>query len=122
MEDGPTITHGGMLFGAGTVAAMLYKAKKIIDAKQYAVGTIKDTYNKYPHLKNELPAVGYSPKQIKDLENTINRAECDVVVSATPTDLRKIINVDKPIVQVGYELVPRGKEFDAAIGAFLKKI
>ena len=122
VEDGPTITHGGMLFGAGTVAAMLYKAKKIIDAKQYAVGTIKDTYNKYPHLKNELPAVGYSPKQIKDLENTINRAECDVVVSATPTDLRKIINVDKPIVQVGYELVPRGKEFDAAIGAFLKKI
>ncbi len=122
VEDGPTITHGGMLFGAGTVAAMLYKAKKIINAKQYAVGTIKDTYNKYPHLKNELPAVGYSPKQIKDLENTINRAECDVVVSATPTDLRKIINVDKPIVQVGYELVPRGKEFDAAIGAFLKKI
>ncbi len=122
VEDGPTITHGGMLFGAGTVAAMLYKAKKIINAKQYAVGTIKDIYDKYPRLGNELPAVGYSPKQIKDLENTINRAECDVVVSATPTDLRKIINVDKPIVQVGYELVPRGKEFDAAIGAFLKKI
>ncbi len=122
VEDGPTITHGGMLFGAGTVAAMLYKAKKIINAKQYAVGTIKDIYDKYPRLGNELPAVGYSPRQIKDLENTINRAECDVVVSATPTDLRKIINVDKPIVQVGYELVPRGKEFDAAIGAFLKKI
>ena len=120
VEDGPTITHGGMIFGAGTVAAKLYKAKSIVNAKKFAVGTILDTYDRYPKLRNELPAVGYSPKQIRDLENTINRAECDVVISATPTDLRIVLNVNKPIVQVGYELKPKGKDFDSAISAFIK--
>jgi predicted GTPase len=120
VEDGPTITHGGMIFGAGTVAAKLYKAKSIVNAKKFAVGTILDTYDRYPKLGNELPAVGYSPKQIRDLENTINRAECDVVISATPTDLRIVLNVNKPIVQVGYELKPKGKDFDSAISAFIK--
>ncbi|MGC8495622.1 MAG: cyclic 2,3-diphosphoglycerate synthase [Candidatus Micrarchaeia archaeon] len=120
IEDGPTITHGGMKFGAGSVAAKIYGAKDIVSAKDYAVGLIKDTFKRYPLLDKELPAMGYSKKQIKDLEETIKRAECDVVISATPTNLRHIINVDKPIVQVGYELAPHGKDFDNIIENFAK--
>ncbi len=122
IEDGPTITHGGMRLGAGMVAAKEYKAKEIIKAKNYAVGEIKKTYNKYPKLDVELPAIGYSAKQIKDLEATVNSADCDVVVSATPTNLRNIININKPIVQVGYELRPKGKELDAIIKDFMKSV
>ena len=122
VEDGPTITHGQMTYGAGTIAAREYEAAEFVDAKQYAVGTIKDTYKRYPRLGHELPAMGYSPKQIKDLEATINKAECDSVVSATPTDLRKIINANKPIAQVYYDLAPIGKEFDDTIKAFAKKV
>jgi predicted GTPase len=122
VEDGPTITHGGMRFGAATVAAEKYGAKEIVIAKKYAVGTIKDTFIKYPNLNKELPAMGYSPKQIKDLENTINAADCDVVVSATPTDLRRIISPNKPIVNVGYELVPRTGMLDDVLSRFVKSI
>ncbi|MCL4373665.1 MAG: cyclic 2,3-diphosphoglycerate synthase [Candidatus Marsarchaeota archaeon] len=122
VEDGPTITHGGMRFGAGTVAAKLYKAGSIVSAKDYAVGLIKETFKKYPLLDKELPAMGYSGKQIRDLESTINRADCDVVISATPTNLRRVLNVNKPIVQVGYELKPRGKGFDNAIDRFAERI
>ncbi|MGC8651896.1 MAG: cyclic 2,3-diphosphoglycerate synthase [Candidatus Micrarchaeia archaeon] len=118
IEDGPTITHGGMRFGAGTVAAKLYKAGSVVSAKEYAVGLIKETFKKYPQLDKELPAMGYSSKQIRDLENTINRAECDIVISATPTNLRRILNVNKPIVQVGYELKPRGKELNNILSRF----
>ncbi|MGC8478433.1 MAG: cyclic 2,3-diphosphoglycerate synthase [Candidatus Micrarchaeia archaeon] len=122
IEDGPSITHGGMQFGAGTVAAKQFGAKEIASAKEHAVGTIKETFEKYPKLKNELPAVGYSPKQIRDLQNTINGVDCDIVISATPTDLRRILSIDKPIVQVRYELKPKGKEFDAALLQFIKAI
>ncbi|MEM0149563.1 MAG: cyclic 2,3-diphosphoglycerate synthase [Candidatus Micrarchaeaceae archaeon] len=118
VEDGPTITHGGMRFGAGTVAARLYKAGSIVDAKKYAVGLIKDTFRKYPMLDKELPAIGYSAKQVRDLENTIKSADCDVVISATPTNLRHVLNIDKPIVQIGYELKPRGKVLDNAVYRF----
>jgi len=118
IEDGPTITHGGMKFGAGTVAATLYKAGSIVDAKKYATGLIKDTFKKYPALDKELPAMGYSIKQIKDLENTVNSADCDIVISATPTNLRHIINANKPIVQISYELKPRGSTLDNAIKKF----
>ncbi len=121
VEDGPTITHGGMKFGAGTVAAKEYGAKEIVNAKRYAVGSIKDTFMKYPRLSDELPAVGYSPKQIRDLQDTINSADCDSVISATPIDLRKVIVVNKPIVRVTYELKPRGKTLDVALERFLKK-
>ncbi len=121
VEDGPTITHGGMKFGAGTVAAKEYGAKEIVNAKKYAVGSIKDTFMKYPRLSDELPAVGYSPKQIRDLQDTINSADCDSVISATPIDLRKVIVVNKLIVRVTYELKPRGKTLDAALERFLKK-
>ncbi len=120
IEDGPTITHGSMRFGAATVAAKQFGAGKVVDAKDYAVGTIKDTFVKYPALDKELPAMGYSPKQVRDLEATVNRAECDVVLSATPTDLRNIINANKPIVQVSYEIQPHGKEFDSLIEKFVK--
>ncbi|MDE1855057.1 MAG: GTPase [Candidatus Micrarchaeota archaeon] len=120
IEDGPTITHGNMRFGAATVAAKQYGAGTTVDAKKYAVGTIKDTFVRYPALDKELPAMGYSPKQIRDLEATVNRAECDIVLSATPTDIRQIINANKPIVQVSYEIRPHGKEFDSLIEKFVR--
>jgi predicted GTPase len=122
VEDGPSITHGNMKFGAGTVAAKLYNAAEFVDAKKYAIGTIKETFKKYPKLNVELPAMGYSIKQIKDLEATINNAECDSVVSATPTDLRRILNLNKPLAQVTYELEPKGKDLQNIIKKFAAKI
>jgi predicted GTPase len=121
VEDGPTVTHGNMKFGAATVAAHNYGAKEIIDASKYAVGTIKDAYKKY-NINKILPALGYSKKQIKELQQVINSAKCDVVVSATPTDLRRILKPNKPIVQVSYELEPIGGEFKKLIKSFLKSI
>jgi len=121
VEDGPTITHGNMKFGAATVAAKQYGASLIVSAKQYAVGEIKATFDKYPALEEELPAMGYSPKQIRDLEATINKADCDSVVSATPTNLRHLIRANKPIVQVTYEIYPIGKELDDIIKRFAKR-
>ncbi len=122
VEDGPTITHGQMPFGAGTIAAREYGASEFVSAKQYATGSIKETFVKYPHLETELPAMGYSAKQIRDLEATINGADCDTVISATPTDLRNLINANKPIVQVYYDLAPRGDGFDKQIRAFVSRI
>lgn len=122
VEDGPTITHGGMAFGAATVAAKKYGAGEIVDASRYVVGEIEKTFKKYPKLKYELPAVGYSKDEVRDLERTINRAKCDVVLSATPTDLKRIIKVNKPIIQVIYELAPIGPEFEIFIKDFARKI
>ena len=121
IEDGPSITHGGMRIGAGTVAAKEYGASEIICAKDYAYGSIKEVFRKYPKLDRELPAMGYSQKEIRDLEATINRADCDLVVSATPTNLRHLINVNKPIVHVSYELKPIGTKFDNIIKKFISK-
>ncbi len=121
VEDGPTITHGGMRFGAASVAAKEYGVGEVVNAKSYAVGSIKEVYEKYPGLGKELPAVGYSTRQIKDLENTINSIDCDIVVSATPTNLRNVITVNKPIVQIGYELRPIGGRFDSVLRSFAKK-
>ena len=122
IEDGPTITHGGMKFGAGSVAAKQYGAKSIANAKEYAVGEIKKTFMKYPKLGKELPAMGYSKAQIKDLETTINRAKCDVVISATPTDLTRILKANKPIVNVKYELSPRGGGLDGILDKFVRSV
>ena len=108
IEDGPTATHGEMPFGAGTVAAKKYKAKRVIEPKKWAKGTIKDAFKKYPHLKNVLPAIGYSKKQIKDLEQTINAIPCDTIISATPINLSRIIKTNKPVVQVSYEFLEIG--------------
>jgi predicted GTPase len=121
VEDGPTITHGNMLFGAATVAAKIYGARRIVDPRTHAVGSIKEVFNKYRHITNELPAMGYSPKQIKELEATINAVDCDVIISSTPTDLKRLVNVNKPIAQVSYELRPRDQVLDKAIKEFVAK-
>jgi predicted GTPase len=104
IEDGPTLTHGGMTFGAGYMAAKKFGAREIIEAKPYAVGSIKDTYKKYTHLSTILPAMGYGEKQMQELEETINRIDCEVVVSGTPIDLTRVIKPNKPIVRVKYNL------------------
>jgi len=122
VEDGPTITHGGMAFGAATVLARKHRPRKIVEAKPYVVGEIKRTFEKYPKLKFEMPAVGYSSGEIRDLQTSINRVPCDFVVSATPTDLKRLIKVNKPILQVSYELEPRGGAFDRIIKNFAEKI
>lgn len=101
--DGPTLTHGGMSFGAGTLAVRKYKGK-LVDPKKYATGSIKVTYKRYKHLAKELPAMGYSKKQIKELEETIHKTPCDIVVDGTPANLKRIIKINKPIVEVNYEL------------------
>jgi len=108
VEDGPTVTHGDMPYGAGFVAAQNAGAI-IIDPHPYAVGTIKETYEKYTKVPNILPAMGYSDKQIKDLEKTINSSDAEVVVIGTPIDLTRIIRIKKPFVRVRYELQEIGK-------------
>ncbi len=104
IEDGPTLTHGGMKYGAGIVAAKKYGAAEIIDPRPFAVGTIKKTFEKYSHLDNVLPAMGYGDKQTRELAKTIEAIDCDLVVSATPIDITRVIKVAKPILRVGYEL------------------
>jgi predicted GTPase len=104
IEDGPTLTHGGMTFGAGIVAARQYGAAAIIDPRPWAMGSIKETFRNYSHLDNVLPAMGYGEKQIRELARTINKTECDLVVSATPIDLSRVIRPNKKILRVRYEL------------------
>ncbi len=104
IEDGPTVTHGGMEYGAGLIAAEDHGAKSIIDPRPYAVGSIAETYAKYPHLKRVLPAMGYSPEQVRELEETIDKADCDVVVTGTPIDIRRVLRANKPIVRARYEI------------------
>ena len=104
VEDGPTLTHGEMKYGAGTVAARQLGAAEFIDPRPFATGEIKATFEKYPNIGVLLPAMGYSDQQLKDLETTINTSGADVVVIGTPMDLRRIINVKLPAVQVGYDL------------------
>ncbi len=109
IEDGPTLTHGGMKYGAGIVAARKYGAAEIIDPRPFAVGSIKKTFEKYNHLDNVLPAMGYGDKQTRELAQTIEAIDCDLVVSATPIDITRVIKVNKPILRVGYELEEIGK-------------
>ena len=106
IEDGPTLTHGGMTYGAGVVAAKKLGAAEIVDPTPYAVGSIKATYEKYPNAKGILPAMGYSPLQIAELEATIEKTPCDAVVSGTPIDLPRVLKIGKPATRVGYELEP----------------
>lgn len=108
IEDGPTLTHGEMKFGAGTVAAEKFGAVEIIDPRPWIEGTIADTFEKYPAIGKVLPAMGYGGQQVKDLEATINAVDCDVVVIGTPIDLRRIISIDKPSVRVTYDLAEIG--------------
>jgi predicted GTPase len=109
VEDGPTLTHGEMKYGAGVIAAQKFGAKEIIDPRPYAVGTIKDTYTKYPEIGTLLPAMGYGKKQIQELENTMNAVDCDMVIIGTPIDLSRIIKIDKKSVRVKYDLQEIGR-------------
>lgn len=104
VEDGPTLTHGEMTYGAGVVAAEKYGCADLVDPRPWAVGEIKETFEHYPEIGVLLPAMGYSAQQIKDMEKTINNTECDSVVIATPIDLRRIIKIKQPACQVQYEL------------------
>jgi len=103
IEDGPTVTHGEMPYGAGVVAAQKFGALELVDARPFAVGSLRETFDRYPHLKKVLPAVGYSAEQIEELEATINATDCDLVVSATPVDLSQLISIGKPVIRVRYE-------------------
>lgn len=102
VEDGPTLTHGHMTFGAGVIAATRYGAAEMVDPRPYLVGTLKDTFETYPKIGRLLPAMGYGAQQIKDLEATINACECDMVVAATPIDLTRLVNIEKPTLRVNY--------------------
>ncbi len=103
VEDGPTVTHGGMAYGAGMIAAENAGAT-IIDPRPYAVGSIAETFKKYPHLTKVLPAMGYSDEQIASLQETIERSDCDIVVTGTPIDIKRLVKVSKPIIRAGYEM------------------
>jgi len=122
VEDGPTLTHGGMRYGAGYVAAKKFGARELIDPRPFAVGSIVSTYEKYSHLDVILPAMGYGDKQIKELEKTINNSDADVVVIGTPIDLRRVMKINKPAVRVRYELQEIGEPtLDEIIKDFLTK-
>jgi predicted GTPase len=117
VEDGPTLTHGGMSFGAGTIAAQRYGATEIVEAAQFAVGSIRETFANYPQIKTVLPAMGYGAQQVKDLEETIRRANCDLVLCATPIDLPKLLTIDKPTLRVRYEYqdAPQGPQLEEVL-------
>jgi predicted GTPase len=109
IEDGPTLTHGEMKYGAGVLAAVRHGAAEIVDPRPYAVGRLKKTFETYPGIGTLLPAMGYGEEQVKDLEATVARTPCDVVLVATPIDLRRVIEIRKPALRVGYELQEIGK-------------
>ncbi len=107
VEDGPTLTHGEMPYGAGVVAARQYGAAEQVDPRPFAVGSIRGTFERFPHLDRLLPAMGYSETQRRELEETINRTDCDLVLVATPIDLARLLRLDKPSLRVGYEIEQR---------------
>jgi predicted GTPase len=109
VEDGPTLTHGEMSFGAGVVAARRFNAAEIVDPRPYAVGSIAETYQKYPNTGPVLPAMGYGAKQVQDLQDTINATPCDLVIIATPIDLRRVLKINRPTQRVRYELQEIGR-------------
>ena len=109
IEDGPTLTHGEMPFGAGIVAAETFNAAEIVDPRPFAQGSLKKTYTVYPHIGNVIPAMGYSPDQISDLEATIDKTDCDLVVFATPIHLPLVLNIQKPTLRVRYEYQDHGR-------------
>jgi len=109
IEDGPTVTHGGMAYGVGTIAAWEHSAAEIIDPRPYAVGSIAETFRAYPNTGALLPAMGYGADQVRDLEATIRNVPCDTVVIGTPIDLRRVVTIDQPTVRVTYDLVEQTK-------------
>jgi predicted GTPase len=115
VEDGPTLTHGGATHGAGLIAAEQEGAGAILDGREHAVGSIADVLDRYPQIDRVLPAMGYSDAQLRDLERSIANAPCDVVVSGTPFDLARQVDVDVPIVRVRYDLAERGRGLDEVL-------
>lgn len=122
VEDGPTLTHGEMKIGAGTIAARKFGASEEIDARPYLVGKLKETYEIYPNIGNILPAMGYGEQQLKDLEATINKTDCDTVIIGTPIDLNRIIKIKKPNTRVYYDLAEIGlPDLKGVLENFVKK-
>ncbi len=122
VEDGPTTTHGGMPYGAGYVAATRAQAATIVDPRAYAVPEIAEVYARYPHIGSILPAMGYFPAQLKALETTINNAEVDIVVAATPSNLNSLLKLNKPVVRARYEFAEMGKpSLSAQIEQFIAR-
>ncbi len=121
VEDGPTLTHGGMKIGAGVVAATKYGAAEFVDPRPYLVGKLKETFETYPEIGIVLPAMGYGEEQLRDLEATINATDCDAVVIGTPIDLARIIDIDKPNTRVYYDLQEIGSpDLEGILGSFVK--
>ncbi len=122
VEDGPTLTHGEMKIGAGTVAANKCGAAELVDPREFAVGKLAETFKIYPNIGTLLPAMGYGDQQIRDLEATIDKTPCDVVVIATPIDLTRIVKINKPTVKVGYDLQEIGQpDLAQAVNDFIQK-
>ena len=122
VEDGPTLTHGGMKIGAGTLAASKFGATEMVDPRPYLVGQLKDTFDAYPNIGTLLPAMGYGAEQLKDLEETINGCDCDAVVIGTPIDLNRVIDIRKPSTRVYYDLQAIGKpDVEEMVEEFLRK-
>ena len=123
VEDGPTVTHGGMEYGAGIIAANKAGAKEIVDPRPFTTGTISETFRQYPDIGPLLPAMGYSDEQIHDLEQTINAADCDAVVIGTPIDLTRVININKPATRVRYGIKEIGDaNLEEVIDTFLEQV
>ena len=116
--DGPTLTHGGMATGAGSVAADRFGAAEVVDARPFAVASLADTFARFPHLGQEVPAMGYSEEQIRDLEETLRRVPADIVLDATPAALARRIHLNKPILNVEYDFVERGNVLPAILERF----
>jgi len=120
VEDGPTLTHGHMTYGAGVVAALRMGAEELVDPRPWAVGRLAETFELYPEIGTLLPAMGYGDEQVADLEKTINSVECDAVVIGTPIDLNRIVKIDKPNVRVKYELQEIGEpNLDQLLARFI---
>ncbi len=120
VEDGPTLTHGGMAYGAGALAAKKYGAAQLADSRPHAVGSLKSCFDAYPHLQDVLPAEGYFPQQLRDLEETIRRTPCDLVLVATPIDLSRLIAISQPVLRVTYRVEECGEPtLDQVVEGFL---
>ena len=123
VEDGPTLTHGGMAYGAGVVAARRFGAAAMVDPRPVAVGSIREVLDRYPGLEPLVPAMGYGPAQIAELEATLNAVDADLVLSATPIDLTRVLTLNKPITRVRYELVPVGDgDLEAALEPIVRTV
>jgi len=120
IEDGPTTTHGGMPYGAGIMAATTCGVGELVDPRPFAVGEIADTYAKYPDIGDLLPAMGYGDEQIRDLEQTVNAVDCDLVIVGTPIDLTRLIDIDKPSMRIGYSLKPVDGQLTELVGDAVK--